>query len=75
MNLIDIKDGKFMGVWDEEQGRGICYLLGFFYTSRWKDAPRRLVHNKVSKGTIREDNMDGYRDWMELLSHPKSTME
>jgi hypothetical protein len=34
MNLIDIKDGKFMGVWDEEQGRGICYLLGFFYTSR-----------------------------------------
>jgi len=33
------------------------------------------VHNKVSKGTIREDNMEGYRDQMELLSRPKSIVE
>jgi len=30
MNLIDIKDGKFMGVWDEEQGRRTSNLLGVF---------------------------------------------
>jgi hypothetical protein len=30
MNFIDIKDGKFMGVWDEEQGRGTSYLLRLY---------------------------------------------